>query len=94
MRVVKELVGKEVLGNDVTVMGKVVDVDIDVEDETIESIIVSKGGIQESLNISKSELVIPFDMVHKVGDKVLLKDAFGENLEQLEDEILDLRSRL
>ncbi len=94
MRVVKELVGKEVLGNDVTVMGKVVDVDIDVEDETIESIIVSKGGIQESLNISKSELVIPFDMVHKVGDKVLLKDAFGENIEQLEDEILDLRSRL
>ena len=94
MRVVKGLVGKEVLGNDVTVMGKVVDVDIDVEDETIESIIVSKGGIQESLNISKSELVIPFDMVHKVGDKVLLKDAFGENIEQLEDEILDLRSRL
>ena len=61
MRIVKELVGKEVLGNDIMSMGKVVDVDIDLDENAIESIIVSKGGIQESLNISKSELVIPFD---------------------------------
>ena len=94
MRIVKELVGKEVLGNDVISMGKVVDVEVDLEDNFIESIIVSKGGIQESLNISKSELVIPFDMISKIGDKIILKDIFDEDLVQMEEEIEDLKSQL
>ncbi|WP_298535007.1 PRC-barrel domain-containing protein [uncultured Methanobrevibacter sp.] len=94
MRIVKELVGKEVLGNDIMSMGKVVDVEVDLEDNFIESIIVSKGGIQESLNISKSELVIPFDMISKIGDKIILKDIFDEDLVQMEEEIEDLKSQL
>ena len=94
MRIVKELVGKEVLGNDIMSMGKVVDVDIDLDENAIESIIVSKGGIQESLNISKSELVIPFDMISKIGDKIILKDIFDEDLVQMEEEIEDLKSQL
>lgn len=94
MRIVKELVGKEVLGNDIISMGKVVDVEVDLEDNLIESIIVSKGGIQESLNISKSELVIPFDMISKIGDKIILKDIFDEDLVQMEEEIEDLKSQL
>lgn len=94
MRIVKELVGKEVLGNDIMSMGKVVDVEVDLEDNFIESIIVSKGGIQESLNISKSELVIPFDMISKIGDKIILKDIFNEDLAQMEEEIEDLKSQL
>ncbi|MGN0104922.1 PRC-barrel domain-containing protein [Methanobrevibacter ruminantium] len=94
MRIVKELIGKEVLGNDVISMGKVVDVEVDLEENFIESIIVSKGGIQESLNISKSELVIPFDMISKIGDKIILKDVFDEELAQLEEEIEDLKSQL
>ncbi|MDD6048431.1 MAG: PRC-barrel domain-containing protein [Methanobrevibacter ruminantium] len=94
MRIVKELIGKEVLGNDVISMGKVVDVEVDLEENFIESIIVSKGGIQESLNISKSELVIPFDMISKIGDKIILKDVFDEELAQMEEEIEDLKSQL
>lgn len=94
MRIVKELVGKEVLGTDIMSMGKVVDVDIDLEDNNIESIIVSKGGIQETLNISNSELVIPFDMISKIGDKIILKDAFDEDFAQMEEEIEDLKSQL
>ena len=94
MRIVKELVGKEVLGNDIMSMGKVVDVDIDLDENAIESIIVSKGGIQESLNISKSELVIPLDMINKIGDKIILKDVFDEELAQMEEEIEDLKSQL
>ena len=94
MRIVKELIGKEVLATDVTVMGKVVDVDIDDEDWVIESIIVSKGGIQQTLNIRKSELVIPFDTISKIGDKVILKDIFDEDFSQMEEEIEDLKSQL
>ena len=94
MRIVKELVGKEVLGTDIMSMGKVVDVEVDLEDNFIESIIVSQGGIQESLNISKSELVIPLDMISKIGDKIILKDIFDEDLAQMEEEIEDLKSKL
>lgn len=94
MRIVKELVGKEVLGTDVVIMGKVVDVDFDFDEEKLESIIVSKGGIQETLNISKSELVIPLDMIHKIGDKIILKDVFDEDFSQMEEEIEDLKSQL
>ena len=94
MRIVKELVGKEVLGTDVVIMGKVVDVDFDFDEEKVESIIVSKGGIQETLNISKSELVIPLDMIHKIGDKIILKDVFDEDFSQMEEEIEDLKSQL
>ena len=94
MRIVKELIGKEVLGTDITVMGKVVDVDIDDDEGTVESIIVSKGGIQENLNIKKSELVIPFDTISKIGDKVILKDVFDDDFSQIEEEIEDLKSQL
>ena len=93
MRIVKELVGKEVLANDVTLMGKVVDVEID-DDGIIESLIVSKGGIQEALNIRKSELVVPFDTIGKIGDKVILKDIFDDDFSQMEEEIEDLKSQL
>lgn len=94
MRMVKELVGKEVLATDVTVMGKVIDIDFDDEEGIIESIIVSKGGIQETLNIRKSELVIPFDMISKIGDKVIIKDLFDDDFSQMEEDIEDLKSQL
>ena len=94
MRIIKELVGKEVLSSDVTIMGKVVDVDFDIYEETIESIIVSQGGLQETLNIRKSELVVPFDMVSKIGDKIIIKDLFDEDISELEEEIEELKSKL
>ncbi len=94
MRVVGELVGKEVLSSEIKLMGKVIDVDFDDLDATVESIIVSSGGIQETLNIRKSELVVPFDMIEKIGDKIILKDLFEDEFSQIEDEIEDLKSQL
>ena len=94
MRIVKELVGKEVLATDVTVMGKVVDIEFDDEEGIIDSIIVSKGGIQETLNIRKSELVIPYDMINKIGDKVIIKDLFDQDFSQIEEEIENLKSQI
>lgn len=94
MRITKELIGKEVLNKDVLLIGKIVDVEFDIDDYTIESLIVSKGGIQETLNISKSEDVIPIDMISRIGDKIILKDTFGENFDQMEEEISDLKEDL
>lgn len=94
MRITKELIGKEVLNKDILLLGKVVDVEFDIGDYTIESLIVSKGGIQETLNISKSEDVVPMDMISKIGDKIILKDTFGEDLDQMKEEISDLKEDL
>jgi sporulation protein YlmC with PRC-barrel domain len=78
------------------VLGEILGVDVDIDDDegTVESIIVSKGGIQETLNIKKSELVIPFDTISKIGDKVILKDVFDDDFSQIEEEIEDLKSQL
>lgn len=84
MRIAKELIGKEVMNSDATLVGKVVDVDIDFEDDKILdfSLIVSKKGIQETLNIKKGELVIPWDFVKTIGDKLILDYSFEKGVEK------------
>jgi len=76
MKVVQNLIGKEVVNTDAILVGKVADVEFDYDTREIESLILKKGGLSETLNISKSEDVIPFDMISKIGDKVLLRDTF------------------
>ncbi len=75
MRIVEEIVGKEVLDNTAVIIGKVKDVQIDMETNTIESLVLGKGGISEGLGLSKGETIVPYDMVKKIGDKILLKSA-------------------
>lgn len=84
MRIIKELIGKEVMNSDATLVGKVVDVDIDFEDDKILdfSLIVSKKRIQETLNIKKGELVIPWDFVKTIGDKLILDYSFEKGVEK------------
>lgn len=96
MRLVKEFIGKEVLSAEVEILGKVSDIDLDVDSNQIESLIVSSSGIQNTLKISNGELVIPFDTVDKIGDKVVLKSAFSEDeeLSKMEKEIQDLKNQL
>ncbi|MDO5850230.1 MAG: PRC-barrel domain-containing protein [Methanobacteriaceae archaeon] len=106
MRISKELIGKEVLNSDVSLAGKVVDVDINFDNNNEISLIVSKKGIQESLNIKKGELVIPLDLVERMGEKIILKSNLEDgntdlksddddlDFEKFEDEINELKARL
>ncbi|MDI6702746.1 PRC-barrel domain-containing protein [Methanothermobacter wolfeii] len=73
MRIVEDIVGKEVLDSAATVIGKVKDVEVDIESQTIEALVLGKGGISEGLGISKGETIVPYEMVKKIGDKILLK---------------------
>ncbi len=75
MRIVEEIVGKEVLDNSATIIGKVKDVEMDLETKTIEALVLGKGGISEGLGLSKGETIVPYDMVKKIGDKILLKSG-------------------
>jgi len=78
MRIVEEIVGKEVLDSSAVVVGKVKDVEVNLETKKIESFVLGKGGVSESLGLSKGEAVVPFEMVLKIGDKILLKNPIAE----------------
>jgi sporulation protein YlmC with PRC-barrel domain len=78
MRIKEEVIGKEVVDASAIVIGKVKDVEVELETQTLEAIIIGKGGILESLGISKDETVIPYDNVEKIGDKILLKSEIKE----------------
>jgi sporulation protein YlmC with PRC-barrel domain len=61
----KELLGKEVVDADAKVVGKVVDIDLDMSKATILDISV-KTGLTKKISISPRD-------IDKIGDKVLLK---------------------
>ena len=56
MRIVQEIVGKEVLDSSAVVIGKVRDVEVNFMTNEIEAFIVGKGGISEGLGLSKGEI--------------------------------------
>jgi sporulation protein YlmC with PRC-barrel domain len=72
MRVKQEIIGKEVVDISAIVIGKVKDIEVDFETQTLEAFIVGKGGIFDSLGSSKGEILVPYNLVRIIGDKVLL----------------------
>lgn len=72
MRIIENLIKKEVLNHEIKVMGKVNDVAIDEDTLEMTDLIVKKTGLTESIK-SNSENVIPIDMIKTIGDKIILK---------------------
>ncbi len=72
LRIMEDIIGKEVLDSSAMIIGKVKDVQVNTETNEMEAFIIGKGGISESLGLSNSDLVIPFDRVKQIGDKILL----------------------
>ncbi len=73
MRLKEQLIGKEVVDSSGMVVGKVKDIEINMDENQIETIVLGQGGISESLGLSKEENVISYDRVKQIGDKILLK---------------------
>ena len=78
MLIKKEIIGKEVVDTSGIVIGKVQDVDVDFETQTLEAFIVGKGGIFEGIGRSSGGIVIPYEIVKIIGDKVLLTSDLHE----------------
>ncbi len=78
MRVAEDIIVKEFLDSSATIIGKLKDIELNLGTKRIEAIVVGKGGISESIGISKEENVIPYDMVKQIGDKILLKENIDE----------------
>lgn len=74
LRIREEIIGKEVLNGQAEVLGRVKDVEANEETNEIEALILSKGGISESLGLSSNEVIVPIEQVKQIGDKILLED--------------------
>ncbi len=72
MRIMQEIIGKEVLDNSAIVLGRVKDVEVNIETNEIEALILGKGGIAESLGLSDGEIIISYDIIKEIGDKILI----------------------
>ena len=68
----KEIIGKEVVDTSGIVIGKVDDVEVNFETQTMEGIMVSQGGFLGGLGRSSGGTLVPYDIIKVIGDKVLL----------------------
>ncbi len=66
----RELLGKEVLDANAKVIGKVVDINLDIDKATILNIVLKTGLIKKSY-------ILPRD-IEKIGDKIVLRIAGDE----------------
>lgn len=71
--IVKQIIGKEVIDSSASLVGKVKDVEVNFENNEIEAIILGKNNISESLGLSREEIIIPFDAIVQIGDRILIK---------------------
>jgi len=69
----KELLGKEVLDANANVVGKVVDIHLDMDKATVLNIVLKTGLVKKSY-------VLPRD-IEKIGDKIVLRIT-GEELQK------------
>ena len=78
MRINEQIKGKEVIDSSGMLVGKVKDIEVNWANNEIEAIVLGKGGLSESLGLSKEENIIPYDMIKQIGDKILLKENINE----------------
>lgn len=72
MKIVDELIGKEVIDESGDVVGSVKDVEWDFKSKMVESIELKEGGISAKIGLGEKK-ILPISMVEQIGDKVLIK---------------------
>lgn len=83
MRLIDDIINKEVLDTQANILGKVKDIEIDASTKKIESVIIIKEEKKDGLfnrGNKTSEEIIPFEEVGSVGDKIILKESLNEIL--------------
>ena len=86
MRLLNDIIGKEILDSSANVIGKVKDIEIDNSSKNLDFLIINKGSSGKILKSSNEEEKIPFEMINSIGDKIILK-------EDLKDIIGDIINR-
>ena len=78
MRLLVDIIGKEILNSAANIVGKVKDLEIDTSSNKIDSIIINKGGLSKKILSSNDEEKIPFEMIKHIGDKIILKEDLSD----------------
>ena len=76
MRIINDIINKEVVNGEAMTIGKVVDIEIDTAENAIESLrIVKKKGRRKS----SEEIKIPFEEVSRIRDMILIRKSFEKS---------------
>lgn len=77
MRLVDELVGKEIITERGNVLGKVADIELDTANNSLTSLIIFKEEKKSRFKSSTIESEIPFEKVKSIKDKVMIEEDFN-----------------
>ena len=72
MKIKDQILGKEVIDNQGTKVGKIKDLNLDLNSNKIDAIELEDTGITSKLGIGEKK-ILPFDLVEQIGDKVIIK---------------------
>lgn len=87
MKILDDVISKEIIDNNGNIIGKIKDVEVDTASNCIESIIIQDDKSGKTLNRKQEEIIIPFEMIGSIGDKVILKKGLSE-LEEILEEVM------
>ncbi len=73
IKIIERVVGREVVDESAMVVGKVNDVELNLDERKIEGILLSKKGASKNLGLSKEELFIPYEDVEQFGDRLIIR---------------------
>lgn len=74
MRILADIIKKEVIDSDMRIIGKVIDVKMDKDTFEVTDLVIKKTGLSESMRFN-GENVVPMDFVRVIGDKIILKSV-------------------
>lgn len=77
MRLVDELVGKEIITERGNVLGKVADIELDTANNSLTSLIIFKEEKKSRFKSSTTKSEIPFEKVKSIKDKVMIEEDFN-----------------
>ena len=72
MKIKDGILGKEVIDNTGTKIGKIKDLDLDLNSNKIDAIELEDTGLSSKLGLGEKK-ILPFDLVEQIGDKVIIK---------------------
>ena len=83
MRLLNDIIGKEIVDGSGNVIGKVKDIEIDPYSKILDSIIITKSESRKKLMSTNEEEKIPFEMINRIGDKIMLKKDLKDSLDNI-----------
>ncbi|WP_409200721.1 PRC-barrel domain-containing protein [Methanobrevibacter sp. DSM 116169] len=76
MRFMEDLIKKEVINSNAFIVGKITDVKFNKETFELQDLVVKRSSFSDSIKASKSEDLIPVELIKNIGDKVVLKGEY------------------